>query len=67
MNSHVLLKSQVKINKVFELKIENIFLPFSFNMCFDAQKNSLDETVLLGAHNVCFNLRNKKNKFSLCA
>ena len=33
-----LVKSQVKINKFFQRKIVNIFLPFNFNICFGCSK-----------------------------
>ena len=33
-----LMFSQVKINKIFECKIINIFLPISFNICFGCSK-----------------------------
>ena len=46
------LRAQVKINKIFECNIVNIFLPNSFDICFDAQKNSLIETILLSTHNI---------------
>ena len=42
------------INKIFERKIVNIFLPLSFNIFLGAQKNRLIETVLLSTHNICF-------------
>ena len=42
--------SQVYINKIFERKLVNIFLPISINICFGC----LIQTVLLSAHNVCF-------------
>ena len=35
------------MNKIFERKIVNIFLPISVNICFGAQKNRLIETVLV--------------------
>ena len=41
---------QMKINTIFERKIVNIFLPISANICFGAQKNHLNETVLLSTH-----------------
>ena len=44
-------QAQVKINKMFEGKIVNIFLPISFNIYFG---NGLVEAVLLSAHNICF-------------
>ena len=40
--------------KIFQRKNVNIFVPISFNICFDAQKNRLIETVLLCTHNICF-------------
>ena len=47
--------AQVYMNKIFNGKIVNIFLPISFNICFlGAQKNCLIETVLLRTHNICF-------------
>ena len=36
-----------------------IFLPINLNICFDAQKNCLIETVLLSMHNILVGLRNK--------
>ena len=36
-----------RLNKIFENKIVNIFIPVSFNICFESQKNRLIETVLL--------------------
>ena len=46
------LGAQVKINKIFECNIVNIFLPNSFDICFGAQKNSLIEIILLSTHNI---------------
>ena len=58
------LKLMVRIeNNIFEHKIAIIFLSISWNMCFGAQMNSLDETVPLSTHNM-FLLRNKKKNFS---
>ena len=42
------------MNRIFERKIENIFLPISLSICFGDQKNPLIETVLLSTHNICF-------------
>ena len=52
------------MNKKFQHKIVNIFLPIIFNICFIAQKNRLIEKVLLSTHNM-FWLRNKKIIFLL--
>ena len=41
-------------NKLFELKIINIFLPISLTYILGTQKNGLIETVLLSTHNICF-------------
>ena len=57
--------AQVQINKNFQRKNVNIFLPISFNRCCGyskepsqyvlcAQKNHLIETVLLSTQNICF-------------
>ena len=40
------IQAYVKINKIFERKIVNIFLPINFNRCI--------ETVLLSTYNICF-------------
>ena len=32
----------------------NIILSINCNICLGAQKNSLNETVLLSIHNICF-------------
>ena len=45
--------TKVKINKIFEHKIVNIFLPISFNMCFGCKNIHLIETVLLSTHYIC--------------
>ena len=42
------------INKKFQRKIVNIFLPIIFRICFGAQKNHLIDMVLLSTHNICF-------------
>ena len=48
-------KPLVYINKIVERKLVDIFLPVSFKISvFDAQKNSLIETVLLNTCNTCF-------------
>ena len=39
---------------IFERKIVNIFLPIGIKIYFGAQKNRLNETVLLSTHNICF-------------
>ena len=44
--------TRVQIFKSFEFKSLIIFLPFSLNMCFGAEKNI--ETVLLSTDNICF-------------
>ena len=51
---NVVVHLQVEINKTFQRKIVNIFLPIKFNICFGGQKNRLIETVLLSTHNICF-------------
>ena len=40
--------------KKSSIKIEITFLFISFNICYGAQKNRLNETVLLSTHNICF-------------
>ena len=45
-------------------KIAFIFLSISLNMCFGAQKNRLNETVLLSTHNICFGREIRKIIFS---
>ena len=45
---------RVKIYKIFECKIANIFLPISLIYVFGAQNNRLIEMVLLSTHNICF-------------
>ena len=42
------------INKNFQRKIVNIFLPIILAYALGAQKNHLIETVLLSTHNICF-------------
>ena len=44
----------LEVNLIFERKIENIFYPLVITFIFGAQKNRLNETVLLSAHNICF-------------
>ena len=39
-----------QINKIFERKIVNIFLPISFNICFGCQST----------HNICFGWETRK-------
>ena len=34
----VMIYAQVKINKIFERKFENIFLPVNFYICFGCSK-----------------------------
>ena len=46
--------SKVQIDNIFQRKIVNIFSSISFNICFGAQKNHLNETVLLSSHNISF-------------
>ena len=41
------------VNKNFERKIVNIFLPIRLTYVLGAQKNRLIETVLLSTHNIC--------------
>ena len=41
-------------NEIYLRKILIIFLPINLNMCLGAQKNRLNETVLLSTHNICF-------------
>ena len=43
--------SQVSINKYFQRKIVNIFLPIILAYVLGAQKNRHIETVLLSTHN----------------
>ena len=50
----LVLDSQVKINKHFQHKIANVFLPIILSICLGAQKKRLIETVLLSTHNICF-------------
>ena len=42
------------MNKIFQRKIVNIFLPIILAYVLGAQKNRLIETVLLSTHNICF-------------
>ena len=46
--------------RFFEHKIVNIFLPFTFYVCFGCSKAILIETVLLSTHNICFGLEIRK-------
>ena len=48
------VEPQVKMKKKIQRTILNIFLPIIFSICFGAQKNRLNETVLLSTHNICF-------------
>ena len=48
------LISLVQIRKFYERKSEIVFLPINLNMCLGAQKNSLNERVLLSTHNIFF-------------
>ena len=48
------LMREVKINKNFQRKIANIFLPIFLAYVLGAQKNCLDEMILLSTHNICF-------------
>ena len=41
-------ESKVKINKIFELNINNIFLPIRINICFGCSKESMS------THSTCF-------------
>ena len=43
----------IQINKHFERNIVNIFLPTSLNIFLSAQKNRINETILLSTHNKC--------------
>ena len=53
--NHVMKESlSLGMSKVSERKIVIIFLPISFNIFWGAQKNRLNETVLLSTHNICF-------------
>ena len=54
--------SQVRINKIYNSKIVNILLSFSFNICFGCLKDPSHETVLLSTHNM-FWVREKKISF----
>ena len=56
---------QVKINKKFQRKIVDIFLPINFNICFGCSKelSHCDGSFECPQH--MFWLRNKKIKFSL--
>ena len=47
-------RTQVYINKNFQRKIVNIFLPIIFSICFGCSKNRLIKTVLLSTHIICF-------------
>ena len=46
--------AKVQIRIVCAPKIVFISLPINKNMCFGAQKNRLNETVLLCTHNICY-------------
>ena len=50
VNSNI---SQVKINQTIQRKIVNIFLPILLAYVLGAQKNRLNETVLLSIQNIC--------------
>ena len=56
---------QVWISKILELKIVNIFLPISLNLCFGCSKepSHRDGSFEYPQHMFC--LRNKKNHFQL--
>ena len=41
-------------NEIFQHTIVNIFLPIILTYVLCAQKNRLNETVLLSTHNICF-------------
>ena len=43
-----------KINKFFERKIVNISYPSVLTYVLGAQKNRLNDTILLSTHNICF-------------
>ena len=55
-----------RLRKKFQRKIVNIFLPINFNICFGCSKEPSYLKGLLSTHNICFCLRNKKHKYSLC-
>ena len=40
--------------KYFKRKIVIIVLLISLNMCLGAERNRLNETILLSSHNICF-------------
>ena len=46
--------SQVLINKNFQRKIVNIFLPIVLAYFLSTQKKRLIKTILLSTHNICF-------------
>ena len=60
INDFTLALFLVLVNKIFEHKIEKIFLPIHFNICFGAQKNRLIEMVLLSTHNIYFGRKIRK-------
>ena len=43
----------IKINKNFEHKIVNTFLPISFNICFGCSKEPPHLDVFLSTHSIC--------------
>ena len=49
----ITILTSVSMNKIFERKIVNIFLPICFYICLGAQKNRPIETVLLSTQ-TCF-------------
>ena len=46
--------AQVKINKKFSVKLYKFSYPSILTYVLDAQKDSLNETVLLSTHSICF-------------
>ena len=44
------LKHMLRLNKMFQRKNVNIFLPIGLNIRFGAQKNCLVQTILLRTH-----------------
>ena len=57
--------TQVKMNKIFDCKILNIFKPISFNIyILGAQRNHIIETVFLRTHYICLGL--EMRKITLC-
>ena len=57
---------QVKINKFFQRKIVNIFLPINFSISFGCSKERSHRDSSFEYPQHMFWLRNKKIQFSLC-